>query len=135
MSQPPPPGFMIHMYSAFFNVKSICGFTSTFVYICSATSYPFGFTPRSRRPPLDILKVLATKLSNQDKKFSFIQIYEDRALAISSGFTKMCHNTNIIVQNTGGDASSLNGKIKIPDKTLANITRAILLNSSHMKEI
>ena len=42
---------------------------------------------------------------------------------------------NIIVKNTGGDASSLNGKIVIPDKKLANITRALPLNSSHKEEL
>ena len=48
---------------------------------------------------------------------------------------RTCHNMNIIVQTTGGYASSLNGKSEIPNKTLANITRALLLNSSHKKEI
>ena len=42
---------------------------------------------------------------------------------------------NIIVQNTGVDASSINGKSESPNKTLVNITRALLLNSSHKKEI
>ena len=32
-----PPGFMLQMDFAFFNVESIRGFTSTFVAICSAT--------------------------------------------------------------------------------------------------
>ena len=41
---------------------------------------------------------------------------------------------NIIVQTTGRYASSLNGKSESPNKTLANITRALLLNSSHKKE-
>ena len=40
---------------------------------------------------------------------------------------------NIIVQTTGGDASSLNCKIESPNRTLANVTRAILLKSSHKK--
>ena len=40
---------------------------------------------------------------------------------------------NIIVQTTGGDASSLNGKSESPNKTLANITRALVLNSIHKK--
>ena len=48
---------------------------------------------------------------------------------------KTCHNMNIIVQTKGGDAYSLNGKIEIPNKTLANITRARLLKSSHKKEV
>ena len=42
---------------------------------------------------------------------------------------------NIIVHTTGGDASSLNGKSEIPNNTLANITRALFLNSSHKKEL
>ena len=42
---------------------------------------------------------------------------------------------NIVVKTTGGDASYLNGKSEIPNKTLANITIALLLNSSHKKEL
>ena len=79
-----PPGFMLQMDFAFFNVESIRGFTSTFVAICSATSYPFGFTSRSKRPPLDILKLLVVTLRNQDKKIAFIRADEDGALARSS---------------------------------------------------
>ena len=41
----------------------------------------------------------------------------------------------IIVQTTGGDAYSLNGKSEIPNKKLANVTRALLLKSSHNKEL
>ena len=48
---------------------------------------------------------------------------------------RTCHNMNIIVHNTGGDASSLDGKSESPNKTLANITRALLLNSRHKKEL
>ena len=126
---------MLQMDFAFFNVESIRGFTSTFVAICSATSYPFGFPSRSKRPPLDILKFLVTTLRNQDKKVAFIRVDEDGALARSSEFMRTCHNMNIIVQTTGGDASSLNGKSESPNKTLANIIRSIILNSSLKKEI
>ena len=48
---------------------------------------------------------------------------------------KTCHDMNILVQNTGGDASSLNGKSESPNKTLSNTTRALLLNTSHKKEL
>ena len=48
---------------------------------------------------------------------------------------KTCHNMKIIVQTTGGDAYSLNGKSESPNKKLANITIALLLNSSHKKEL
>ena len=77
------PGFMLQMDFSFFNVESIRGFTSTFVAICSATSYLFGFPSRSKRPPLGILKFLVTTLINQDKKVALIRVDEDGALARS----------------------------------------------------
>ena len=101
--------------------------------IYSDTSYPFGFPSRSKRSPLDILKLLVTTLRNQDKKVALIRVDEYGALSRSSELMKTCHSMNIIVQTTGGDASSLNGKSEIPNKTLANITRSLLLNSSYKK--
>ena len=73
-------------------------------------------------------------MRNQDKKYTFISVDEDIALARFYGYMNTCHNINIIVQTTGGDASYLNGKSETPNKTLANITRALLLNSSQNKE-
>ena len=35
----------------------------------------------------------------------------------------ICHNINIIVQTTGGDAYSINVKSEISNKTLSNVTR------------
>ena len=127
------PGFMLQIYFSFFNVEIIRGFTSNFVAICFANSHPFGFPSRSKRPPLGTLQFLLTTLRNHDKKVSLIRVDKDRALARSSEFMKTFHNMNIIVQTTGGDASSLNGKSESPNKTLANITRNILLNSIHKK--
>ena len=126
---------MIQMDSAFFNIESIRVFTSTFVVLCFANSCPFTFPSRSKRPPLDILKLFITILRNHDKKVASIQVYEDRSLARSSEFMKTCHNMNIIVQNTGGDTSSLNGKSESTNKTLANTTRSLIMNSSHNKEL
>ena len=42
---------------------------------------------------------------------------------------------NIIVQNKGGDEYSINGINENPNKTLANITRSLILNSIHNKEL
>ena len=42
---------------------------------------------------------------------------------------------NIIVQTTGGDAFSLNGKSESPNKKLAKTTRELLLNSCHNKQL
>ena len=42
---------------------------------------------------------------------------------------------NIIVKTTGGDASLLNGKREIPNKTQADIKRDVLLKSRHKKSL
>ena len=101
---------MLYMDFTFYNVESICIFTSNFVAICSATSYPFGFTSRSKFQNLYILNFIVTTLRNQDKKFALIRVDKDGTPARSYEFMKTYHNMNIIVQNTDGDASSLNGK-------------------------
>ena len=69
--------FTIHMDSAFSNVESIRVFTTIFVVICSASSYPFALTSRRNSPPLDIFIFCFTKLMNQERKVAFIQVYED----------------------------------------------------------
>ena len=75
------PGFVINMDFAFFNVESIHGFTSNFVDIYSATSHPFGFPSRNKRPPLDILRFLFTTFRNQDNKLALIRVYEYASIA------------------------------------------------------
>ena len=52
-----------------------------------------------------------------------IWLDEDESLERSSKFMSTYHNTNIIVQTTGGYSSSLNGETEIPNKTLDNIKR------------
>ena len=127
------PGFMPHMDFAVFNVEIIRVFTSTFVAICSATSHFFEFPYRSKRPPLEILKFLVTTLINQSKKILLVWVYEDGAQARYSEFMMIFHNMNIIVQTKLGYAYSLNVKTERPNNTLANITRALLMNSSQNK--
>ena len=83
--------------------------------------------------PIETLKQPVTILSNQYKKVAFIQIYEYGELARSSDFMRTCHKMNIIVQTTSRDASSINWKNEIPNKTLDNITRYLLMNSIHKK--
>ena len=119
----------------FFNTEIIRGFTKTFVDICSDTSYPFGFSYTSKRPPLNILMFLVATLSSQDNKVAFILVDKDGALAISSEFMSTFYNIKAIVQTTGGDTYSLNGKSESPNNTLDNITRSLLLNSIYKKEL
>ena len=128
-------GYMLQMYFSLFNVESIHRFTSTFVDIFSAPSWTFGFPSRIKFIPLDILKLLVATLRNQYNKVALVQVDEDVALEISSTFMSTCHNMNIMVQTTGEYEYSLNGKIEIPNKTLANTTRSLLLKSIQKKEL
>ena len=80
-------------------------------------------------------KFLVTTFSNQDKKVAFIRVDTYVALANYSESMKTCHNMKTIVQNTGGYASYLYGKSVSRNNKVANITTAILLNSSQKKEI
>ena len=98
-----------------------------------ATSHPFVFTPRNKILSLDILKFLVTTLRNNDRKFAFIRVDEYGSLEKPSELMKTFHNMDIIVQTKGGYASSLNGKIEIPHKTLANTTRSFPLKSINKK--
>ena len=98
---------MLQMDFSFFNFENIRGFNSTFVDICPADSYLFGFPSRRKRPPLYNLKSIVTTLSNQDKKFEFIRVDGYGSLARSYELMNTCHN--IIVQNTGRYAYFLSG--------------------------
>ena len=69
-----PPGFMLHMDFAFFNVEIIRGFISTFVAICSDTSYLFGFPFIIKLPHFGFLKFLSNTLRNQYKKVALIRV-------------------------------------------------------------
>ena len=130
----PPPGFMLQMDFVYFNVESIRVCTSTFVVVCYDALHPFGFASINKFPPLDILNFLVAKFRNHYKKVSFIKVDEYGALERSYELMNTCHNMNIIFKNTGGDASSLNGKSEIPNNKLGNITRSLLMNSIHNKE-
>ena len=83
------PRFMLHMDFLFFDVEIIHRFTSAFVAICSATSYPFGVTfIRQKCSPLDIIKYIVTTLRNQYKTVILIRVDEYGALTRSSESTR-----------------------------------------------
>ena len=48
---------------------------------------------------------------------------------------KTYHSMNIIVQTTGVYESSIKKKSEIPNKNIANITRGLVLKSSHKGKI
>ena len=119
--------YMLQMDFSLFNIERIHGFHSNSLTICTVTSHPFGLQSRRKISPIDILKCLVTKLSNQNKKITFIRVDGDVVLERSSEFMKTFHRMNTIVHTIGGYAPSLSDKRESPNKILDNITRALLL--------
>ena len=64
---------------------------------------------------------------------AFIKVYKFGALDRSPEFMRTFHNMKILVQTTGVEISSINVKSEIPNKTLENFTRTLLINSTHKK--
>ena len=60
-------------------------------------SYSFVFLSIIKLKSLDILKFLVTALRNQDKKYAFIVVDKDVALAKYFEFMRTCYNMNTIV--------------------------------------
>ena len=110
MSRKVSLGFVLQIDFSFFNVESICGFTSTFVATFYSTSYTFVYKPIKKCLPLDILKFPVTILRNKGNKFALILFDEDGTLVRFSQFMKTCHNMITIFKTIGGYLFSLNGK-------------------------
>ena len=68
------PEIMLQMYFLFLSAEIICGFTSIFVDMCYVDPFPFGFSFRIKWPPLDILKLVITTLSNEYNKVAFVRV-------------------------------------------------------------
>ena len=103
-----------------------------YVLLLHTTLY---FYPEANSRLLTVSNIFSVHWGSRIRKLHFLRVYKYRALKISSKFMRTCHNMNIIFQTIGGYASSLNGKSESHNKTLANITRSILLYSSHKKEL
>ena len=52
----PPVGSRFYTDFAFFNVKSVRGFTCALLFVDSTSCHPFGFPSRSKQPPIDALR-------------------------------------------------------------------------------
>lgn len=121
-----PIGTRIQADFTFFNVESIRGFTSAFNVIESTVSYPFGFPSRSKRPPVSILKYIVSVLRSFGFSVKIIRLDEGGELAKSADFMQTVYDLNMIPEFTGGYASTINGKVERPNRTLKNMVRSQL---------
>ena len=61
-------------------------------------------------PPLYTIKFRVSSFRYQDKKLELIRVYEDFTLERSSDFMRTYYDSKIVVQTTGDDDLSINGK-------------------------
>jgi hypothetical protein len=122
-------GQLLHIDFSFWNVISVCGFTSLLSVIDGKDRMSWVFPTASKRPPLEILTYLFSMLRHDGITILCARVDKDGALANSTEFTSFLLDNSINLETTGGYASFLNGKIERPHHTLANMVRAMLLNA------
>ncbi len=122
-------GQLLHMDFSFWGQTSSRGFTSLLSIIDGRDRMLWNFPTASKRPPLSIITYFFSLLAKENIIVKTIRVDEDGALANSSEFTDLLIAHNINMETTGGFASFLNGKIERPHRTIAQVVRAMLLNS------
>ena len=104
------------------------GFTSYLLIIDAKTRYIWVFLLRSKHAPVKLIdRFLATHGRHDNTEVCTIRTDGDGALAASADFRVMClHNHGYVVEPTGPDSSSQNGRGERPHKTLAIMVRCML---------
>jgi hypothetical protein len=122
-------GELLHIDFSFWNVTSLRGFTSLLSIIDGKDRMLWNFPTASKRVPLDILDYFFGALNKENIPVLGVRVDEDGALAHNTEFNEFLFTRSIPLESTGGYASFLNGKIERPHRTIANMVRAMLLNS------
>ena len=122
-------GELLHIDFSFWNVTSVRGFSSLLSIIDGSTRMLWNFPTASKRVPLTILEFFFGALKKENISILGIRVDEDGALANNTEFSDFLLARSIPLESTGGYASYLNGKIERPHRTIANMVRAMLLNS------
>ena len=123
-------GQRVHMDYSFVNVVSYRGFTSFLSVVCAKTRKLFAIATRSKRPPLELCRFLYMMFSRMGCQPLEIRVDRGGELAKSSEFVNFWFSKGIVVNDTGGHASYLNGKVERPNQTIMAGVRALLINKN-----
>ena len=108
-------------------IISLRGFTSFLSVKDAATNYTWAFPTRHKKPPLDIITYLFQVLHKEARTVKRIRVDEDGALAGSTDFCKLIHLESIVLETTGGYASSKNGKAESLNKSIKHLILTALV--------
>jgi len=122
-------GELLHIDFSFWNEASIRVFSRLLSIIDGTTCMLWNFPTASKRVPLEILEFFFGALSKENIRVLGVRVDKDGALANNTEFSDFLLARSIPLESTGGYASFLNGKIERPHRMIANMVRAMLLNS------
>jgi hypothetical protein len=112
-------GSLLHMYFAFWNVISPCGFTAVFTITYACTRMLWLFCTSSKKPSIHILRWFLAQLRREERSLANIRVDKDRALSGSTAFTTFIRDeAQLKLESAGGYISFLNSKVECPNHTL-----------------
>ncbi len=125
------PGQLLHLDFGFWDLTSHRGFSSMLLIIDAKTRMLWLFCTSNKRAPIKILSYFFSIMKRENKIIKTIRVDEDGALARSFEFTELLLQHSITLETTGGYASFLNGKVERPNRTIADMVRALYFNAGH----
>ena len=89
------------------------------------------FAQQIKGHPSKYYPTSSPSLKKENRQLHSIRVDEDGALAQGYEFTELLIQNSITLETTGGHASFLNGKVECPNRTIADMVRALYFNAGH----
>ena len=124
------PGQLMMMDFGYFSTTSIRGYCAYFSVTCQATGYGYIFPVPNKRPPLSLIAWITETMKRIDRQIYFVRFDEGGELARSQQVCQLLTSLNIVMQTTGGYASSLLGKDERQHRTLAEMITSMLYTAN-----
>ena len=126
-----PPGTRFHLDFTFFNVVSCRGFTSALIIVEATTRKLWFFPTKHKAPPLDLCLFFFNHLQRQGVPVLQLRGDEDGAFIGNTEFCgTMYKSCGLVMESTGGYASTINGKAESPHRTTKKTIRSMLMGAN-----
>jgi hypothetical protein len=110
----------------FYSHLSLRGHNSAFTCVDHTSRYPFAFPTCAKRPPIVIMQFFVGCLRNMGFNPTVFKMDEGGELCKSTEFCKALIDMNLIIQSTGGDNKTSNGRVEVFHRTLHQMNRSTL---------
>ena len=82
-------GELVHMDFSFYNVTSVCGFTSMLTVVCAKNIVLWVFPTASKIAPVCIIRFILKTLINEQHPFKYVRVDKDSVLENSIDVTNL----------------------------------------------